>query len=136
MTDAEKRELQVKDKQEVASAAEQTRPGVVFTPDVDIFETETEMTLLADMPGVKADDLTIDLRENVLTLTGVATADDIENEEQLLVEYQTGKYYRQFTLSEIIDQEKIDAQLIDGVLRLKLPKVEKAKPRQITVKVG
>lgn len=136
MTDAQKRELQVKDKQEVASAAEQTRPGVIFTPDVDIFETETEMTLLADMPGVKADDLTIDLRENVLTLTGVATADDIEKEEQLLVEYQTGKYYRQFTLSEIIDQQKIDAQLTDGVLRLKLPKIEKAKPRQITVKVG
>jgi len=133
MTDAEKKELQVKDKQELASAAEQTRPGVVFTPDVDIFETETEMTLLADMPGVKADDLTIDLRENVLTLTGVTSADNNENEDQLLVEYQTGKYYRQFTLSEIIDQEKIDAQLTDGVLRLRLPKVEKATPRQITV---
>ena len=136
MTDAEKKELQVKEKQEVDSSAEQTRPGLVFTPDVDIFETETEMTLLADMPGVKAEDLTIDLRENVLTLTGLASTVQNENEDQLLVEYQTGKYYRQFTLSEIIDQGKIDAQLTDGVLRLSLPKVEKATPRQITVKAG
>jgi HSP20 family molecular chaperone IbpA len=92
--------------------------------------------LLADMPGVGAEDLTIDLRENVLTLTGVASAAQGENENQLAIEYQTGRYYRQFTLSEIIDQDKIDAQIIDGVLRLSLPKVEKATPRKITVKAG
>ena len=136
MTNAERKELQVRDKQELTSPAEQTRPGLVFTPDVDIFETESGLTLLADMPGVRAEDLTIDLRENVLTLTGLATAPDDANEEHLLVEYQTGKYYRQFTLSEIINQEKIDAHLEDGVLQLSLPKVEKATPRQITVKAG
>jgi len=136
MTDTEKKELQVKDKQELTAPAEQTRPGLVFTPDVDIFETDKELILLADMPGVKSEDLTIDLRENVLTLSGVASADHNENEDQLLVEYRTGKYYRQFTLSEIIDQDKIDAKISDGVLRLSLPKVEKATPRQITVKAG
>ena len=85
MTNAERKELQVKDKQELTSPAEQTRPGLVFTPDVDIFETETGLTLMADIPGVRADDLTIDLRENVLTLSGVATAPDYENEDQLVV---------------------------------------------------
>lgn len=133
---ADSKELQVKDKQELTTGAEQTRPGVVFTPDVDIFETETELTLLADMPGVKAEDLTIDLRENVLTLTGMTADVEDKNLEHMLVEYQTGKYYRQFTLSEIVDQDKIDAEMTDGVLRLKLPKVEKATPRQITVKAG
>ena len=136
MTAAEAKELQLKEKQEIASPAEQTRPGLVFTPDVDIFETEKEITLLADIPGVKSDDLSIDLRDNVLTLLGEITPADTSNEEMLLVEYQTGKYYRQFTLSEVIDQNKIDAKLDDGVLRLTLPKVEKETPKKITVKAG
>lgn len=136
MTDTEAKELKVKEKQEVASPAEQTRPGPVFTPDVDIFESEKEITLLADIPGVKSDDLSIDLRDNVLTLLGDVSAPDTSKEEDLLVEYGTGKYYRQFTLSEVIDQSKINANLKNGVLRLTLPKVEKAAPRKITVNAG
>jgi HSP20 family molecular chaperone IbpA len=136
MTDEESKALKVKEKQEVTTPAEQTRPGLVFTPDVDIFETDKEITLLADMPGVKPDDLDIDLRENILTLTGESSPQQGPDEESLLSEYETGKYYRQFTLSEIIDQEKIDAQLNEGVLRLILPKVEKAAPRRIEVKTG
>jgi HSP20 family molecular chaperone IbpA len=136
MTDAEKKEIQVKDKQEVASAAEQTTPGIVFTPDVDIFETENKITLLADMPGVKSEDLTIDLRENTLTLSGEVAPLQSAEECAVFSEYEVGKYYRQFTLAEVIDQSKIDAQLKDGVLHLSLPKVEKATPRKIAVKAG
>ncbi|MGD2270798.1 MAG: Hsp20/alpha crystallin family protein [Desulfobacterales bacterium] len=136
MAEKDEKELQVKEKQEVATPAEQTRPGLVFEPNVDIFETESEITLLADMPGVKADDLTIDLRDNTLTLSGDVPPIDDSNQELIAVEYQTGRYYRQFTLSEVIDQTKIDAKLNDGVLRLTLPKVEKAAPRKITVKAG
>jgi HSP20 family molecular chaperone IbpA len=112
MADTQSKELKVREKQEVTSLAEQTTPGLVFTPAVDIFETEKDITLLADMPGVKSDDLTI------------------------LVEYETGRYYRQFTLGELINQENIDAKLNDGVLRLTLPKVEKATPKKITVQTG
>lgn len=136
MTDKDRKEIQVKPKQEVSTAAEQTRPGLVFTPNVDIFETERELTLLADLPGVTAENLTIDLRENTLTLIGDVESVGGADEEGLLIEYETGRYHRQFTLSNVVDQSKIDAKLNDGVLRLTLPKVEEAKPRQIKVKTG
>jgi len=136
MTETDSKELKVREKQEVASPAEQTTPGLVFTPAVDIFETEKEITLLADMPGVKADDLGIDLRENTLTLSGNVAPVRAADEELLLGEYEYGRYYRQFTLGEMVDQEKIDASLTDGVLRLSLPKVEKATPRKISVKTS
>jgi len=136
MTDTETKELQAKEKTQVATPAEQTMPGIVFTPAVDIFETDKEITLLADIPGVEAKNLNIDLRDDTLTFTGVIEPFEGPDEEDILIEYEVGSYYRQFTLSEVIDQSKIDAQLNDGVLRLHLPKVEKATPRQITVKTG
>jgi HSP20 family molecular chaperone IbpA len=134
MDDTQRKELKVREKQEVASPAEQTTPGLVFTPAVDIFETQSEITLLADMPGVKADDLTIDLRDNTLTLSADIAPVDNSNEEEILVEYETGRYYRQFTLGEMVNQENIDAKLNEGVLRLTLPKLEKATPKKIAVK--
>jgi HSP20 family molecular chaperone IbpA len=136
MADTQSKELKIREKQEVTSPAEQTAPGLVFTPAVDIFETEKEITLLADMPGVKPDDLTIDLRDNTLTLSADIEPVDDTDVENILVEYETGRYYRQFTLGELINQENIDAKLNDGVLRLTLPKVEKATPKKITVATG
>jgi len=134
MADTDSKSLQVKEKAEVTTPAEQTRPGLVFTPAVDIFETEKEITLLADMPGVTSSDLNIDLRDNVLTLDGDVKAPEGGGETDVIREYRTGKYYRQFTLSQVIDQAKIDAELKDGVLRLGLPKVQAATPRKIVVK--
>lgn len=133
MTDAEIKELKAKEKHEVAAGGEQTRPGAVYTPDVDIFETDKAITLLVDMPGVATDNMTIDLRDDVLTLTGEALSDQKDSESPIVVEYGVGTYRRQFTLSEVIDQKMITASLKDGVLRLVLPKVEKATPRKITV---
>ena len=134
MADTESKALQAKEKAEVTTPAEETRPGLVFTPAVDIFETEKEIALLADMPGVKAGDLNIDLHENVLTLDGEVNAPDGADEVDVIREYRTGKYRRQFTLSQMIDQSKIDAEMKDGVLRLRLPKIEAATPRKIAVK--
>ena len=129
-------ELKIRDKQAVATPAEQTKPGPVFTPNVDIFETETAITLLADMPGVKAADLNIDLRDDTLTLIGDVHPGAGTPGQNVYTEYEVGRYYRQFSLSEVIAQDKIDATLNDGVLRLTLPKVEKATPRRIAVQVG
>ncbi|MEJ2657903.1 MAG: Hsp20/alpha crystallin family protein [Desulfobacterales bacterium] len=136
MTNKDSKEIQVKPKKELASPAEQTQAGAVFTPNVDIFETDQEITLLADLPGVTADNLTIDLRENMLTLVGDVAPLKKDSEENVLIEYETGKFYRQFTLSNVIDQNKIDAILADGVLRLVLPKVKAATPRKIKVQSG
>lgn len=134
---ADTRELQVKEKHEVAPAAEQTRPDlVVFTPNVDIFETESDLTLVADMPGVAPDNISIDLNEGVLSITGDVKPWEAADESDVLIEFEMGKYFRKFTLPETIDQEKIEAKLEDGVLRLRLPKAEKAKPRKIAVTAG
>ena len=134
MTDS--KEIKVREKQELTSPAEQTTPGMVFTPQVDIFETDKEITLLADIPGVKSEKLNIDLRDNILTITGDVEPVEASREEDVLIEYETGRFYRQFTLSEVIDQNKIDAKLGEGVLRLTLPKVEKAAPRRIAIKAA
>ena len=134
MTDS--KEIKVKEKQEVTTPAEQTIPGLVFTPEVDIFETDQAITLLADIPGVKPEKLNIDLRDNTLTIMGDVDRLQAADEELLVMEYETGRYYRQFTLSEVIDQTKIDAKLNLGVLRLRLPKVAKAAPRKIAITTG
>ena len=136
MTSTDNQDLTVRDKTAPGRSAEQTRPGAVFTPDVDIFETDREITLLADIPGVKPDNLSIDLRDDILTIAGETDSSRKKGLVDIIAEWESGKYYRQFTLSEMIDQGKIDAKLIDGVLRLTLPKVARAAPRRITVKTG
>jgi HSP20 family protein len=133
MATTDSKELKVLNKQEMAVPAEQTKPGLVFTPNVDIYDTENAIHLVADMPGVEPANLTIDLRDDVLTFTGDISPGGNANESVIYTEYQTGRFYRQFSLSEVIDQSKIDAKLNDGVLSLVLPKVEKATPRKITV---
>jgi len=118
----------------VAPVPEHTRPGLVFAPAVDIFESDSSITVLAELPGVKAEDLKIDLRENVLTLTATLTTPEAGAEVNVLKEYESGGFFRQFTLGETIEQSKIDAKLTDGVLRLELPKLERARPRQIPIR--
>ncbi len=129
----ETRALQAREKMEVAEPAEHTVAGPIFTPAVDILETDPEILILADMPGVKVEDLQIDLRDNVLSLLGDVKRPEGPDEVDVFREYQTGRYLRQFTLSQVIDQNKIEANLKDGVLSLRLPKVEAATPRKITI---
>jgi HSP20 family molecular chaperone IbpA len=130
------RDIQSVEKGNQLAVPEQTRPGPIYLPAVDIFEDDNRIAVLADMPGVKASDLKVDLRENVLTLSGHVTSPESSGQTSVLREFESGTYFRQFTLSEVIDQSKIDAKLTDGVLRLELPKLERAKPRQITVKTN
>jgi len=128
--------IQKPDSSGVPAVPEITHAGPVYTPAVDIFETDSAITVLADMPGVEPSNLTIDLRESVLTLVGRVTSPETTKESVVLREHTSGTFMRQFTLAETIDQASIDAKLTDGVLRLELPKVEKVKPRQIAVRAN
>lgn len=127
-------EMELKEKKEIKKeAGEGTRPGPVFVPAVDILENEKELIVLADMPGVDSKNVDIDLRDNQLTIIG--RIDEIEDEKEvsLYKEFHWGDYFRLFTLSDVIDQGKITAKMDKGVLRLVLPKAEKAKPQKIKV---
>jgi HSP20 family molecular chaperone IbpA len=130
-------EIERKEKKEVKKeAGEGTRPGPVFIPAVDILENEKELVVLADMPGVESKNVDIDLRDNQLTLMGRVEPIEGEKEISLHKEFNWGDYFRQFTLSDVIDQSKIAAKMENGVLRLTLPKVEKPKPQKIKVVEG
>ncbi|MDT7043366.1 Hsp20/alpha crystallin family protein [Candidatus Nitronereus thalassa] len=129
-------EIQAREKQAIKTPSEPTTTGPVFSPSVDIFEDDQVLTLVADMPGVPKENLTIDLRDDVLTVTGSPSVSMPNEETLILQEFEIGKYFRQFTLSEVINQEKIEAKLSNGVLRLILPKVGPAQPKKIQVKEG
>jgi HSP20 family protein len=129
-------DIQARDKREVKADTEQIVPGRVYSPSVDIFEDHEALTIVADMPGVPSENVTIDLRDDVLSLTGIPSVAVPEQEEYILQKYDTGKYFRQFTLSEVVDQANIKANLSHGVLRVTLPKVGPAKPRRIEIAKG
>jgi HSP20 family molecular chaperone IbpA len=124
------------DRSEVNRRPERTRDRRVFLPLTDIYETEDNIILLADMPGVGSTDLDVTLESRVLTVTG-RTADYAPSGFSLVhAEYGAGDYERVFTLSDEINREAIEAKLENGVLRLKLPKVEAAKARRIAIAAG
>jgi HSP20 family protein len=123
-------------KQEVAPAeGEFTREGVYFSPAVDIYATEKELVLVADMPGVGLENIEIDLRDNTLSIMGKVLPESGEW-HALLTEYRSGNYFRSFRITEVVDQGKISASISDGVLKVVLPKVEKAVPRKVPVAAG
>ena len=128
------KEIELKEKKELKpTAGEGTRPGPLFIPAVDILEDPTGITMVADMPGVDGKNVDIDLKDNQLTITGRIEPVEGEKEVSLYKEFLYGDYIRQFTLSYVIDQNKITAKMEDGVLRLILPKGEKMKPQKIKV---
>jgi len=128
-------ELEAKPKQKV-ERRETTRPGTYFQPPVDILETPEELVVVADMPGVPSDGVDVDLNGDELTIEGRVARDDYEGLKPLYVEYGVGGYYRTFTLGEMIDREGIKAQLKNGVLVLRLPKAQAARPRRIAVEAA
>ena len=130
------KEMQVREKQEVQQAGEPTKPERYFVPAVDIYETDEAVTVLADMPGVAKEGVEVRLEDDTLIIKGTKSANGGDGERVLLREFESGHYLRRFTIAEIIDQAKIEATMADGVLTLKLPKVEPAKPRKIAVQGG
>ena len=113
--------------------AERTRGGTYFQPRVDIFETENELTLYADVPGVKADDVELRYERGELVLQARPDRRE-QNGLTLLREYEEGDYFRVFQIHESIDSAKIEAECKNGVLTVHLPKAEAVRPRQVQVK--
>ncbi len=108
--------------------------GLTYTPRVDILETEDELVLLADLPGVKEGDVDIRFENGELTLHARRAPSKMTG--TVLWENEAGDFFRAFRISEQIDSGKISAEMKNGVLTLHLPKVEAAKPRKITVRGG
>ena len=111
--------------------AEEAR-AVTLTPRVDVFETEDGFQVIADLPGVTSEDVDIRFENGELTVHGRRTAGHPKKEAGW--EYEATTYFRSFRLSDEIAADRIVAELKNGVLTLKLPKVEAVKPQRIAVK--
>ena len=131
------KELQTQQKREIQQDGEPTKPMKQFIPAVDIYEDDNSVTLLAEMPGISKSGVEVKLDDGSLSIMG-SIPDDTEmaGKTVLLQEFETGNYIRKFTVSETIDQDKIEAVMADGILKLVLPKIQPAKPKKIEIKTG
>ena len=130
-------ELATKDTRDVADTnGDANRRAMAFTPAVDIFEHDETTVIVADMPGVSPDDVDVTLERQVLTLRGKVHPYTPKGYRRLSSEYREGDYVRIFTLSDEIDQAKINAEFKNGVLRLELPRSAETKPKKISVKAA
>lgn len=135
----ESKELQTQEveKEEITTnGAERTRARKAYVPRADIFETDNEVIVVADMPGVDEKSVDITLEKNVLSINGYVEWAQPENYSLAYAEYEVGDYFRRFTLSDEVDQDNIQATVKNGVLRLHLPKAGPAQARKITVKAA
>lgn len=126
-------------KPELAPATESAAtavPRLLFNPPIDIYETPDGLVLYADLPGVTADGLDLQVQDNKLTLFGRIQPVDALPLAVIHQEYQIGDFLRSFILSDEVDHERIQAKLANGVLRVDLPRAARAKPRRIEVSPG
>jgi HSP20 family protein len=130
----DQQELQVQQKREVEKKPESTIPARRFLPVTDIFETSDALKVILEMPGVDKESVDVRVENDVLTIEGQVDFTKYQGLTPLYTEYNVGNYARSFELSSKIDQERIGAELKDGVITLILPKAEKARPRKITVR--
>ena len=118
------------------SALEHEAFNQAWVPAVDIYETDThEVVIKAELPDVKKEDIGISVENNVLTLTGERKPEQSKREQFQRIERRFGSFSRSFTLPTSVDAGQIAASYKDGVLTIRLPRREEAKPRQITVNV-
>jgi len=107
-----------------------------WVPAVDIFETNEAIVLKAELPGITSQDISVEVKDNTLTLKGEKKFEkEVKEENYHRVERSYGSFQRAFTLPGTIHQEKVKAKFKDGILEITLPKVEEAKPKQIKVEI-
>ena len=120
-------------KESDVSCVECTHEGRMYVPNVDIIENQEELHLLADVPGATAEDIDIRLNQGELSIHARIPNRQSDQTRFLAAEYGVGDYFRTFAVGEDIDNQAISATVNGGVLTLRLPKIERAKPRKIAV---
>jgi HSP20 family molecular chaperone IbpA len=130
---ATQQEVQVQQKREVENDRESTVPARGYVPVTDIFETDQALTVVLEMPGVDKGSVDVHVENDLLSIEGQVDLSKYRGLAPLYIEYNVGHYARSFRLSSKIDQDRITAELKDGVMTVTLPKAEKAKPRRINV---
>jgi HSP20 family protein len=131
---ATEHEVQVQEKRELQKKDESTIPARTFVPTTDIYETDQVLTVVMEMPGVDKANLDVNVENDVLSVAGRIDFSKYEKLQPIYTEYNIGHYRRSFSLEpNRVDQEKIRAEMKDGVLTLTLPKAERAKPRRIMI---
>ncbi len=127
-------ELQVQKKRELENKEETTIPARIFVPVADIYEAENALMVVLEMPGVEKSNVAVHVEDGVLNVEGRLDLAKYQGLQPLYTEYNIGHYSRSFRLSSKIDQNQIAAEMKDGTLSLRLPKIEEAKPRAIQIK--
>ena len=126
-------ELQVQQKREIEKNQESTVPARSFMPAADIFEADSALTVVLEMPGVDKTNVDVTVEDDLLTVEGRLDFSKYEGMQPVYSEYNIGNYRRSFSLSNKIDQAKISADVSDGVLTVTLPKAEAAKAKRIAI---
>lgn len=116
--------------------SERIRERATFIPRTDIFETEEDIVLVIDMPGVSEGSIDITLEKDTLTITGISVVEAPEDHTLAFSEYRVGDYERNFRVTDQIDKENIQAVYKDGILRLTLPKADEVKIKKINIKTS
>jgi HSP20 family protein len=116
------------------TAPNRTAPSLL--PAVDIAEDASRITISADLPGVDRSDVTLGVDGRTLTIEAPLTLGEANDLVSVYAEVRANRYRRQFELSSELDTTAIEATLVDGVLTVNIPKLERAKPRRVEVRVG
>lgn len=133
---AENKSMEVQEQEMLDEETERTRDCSCFIPRTDIFEYNDTIVLVLDMPGIHENAIDITLEKDILEVKGYAQVEEYEGMTLVNSEYEPGDYERKFRVSDSIDRENIEASYENGVLRLKLPKAERAKTKKIAVKTN
>lgn len=108
-----------------------------WSPSVDIRETKDDIIVEAELPGIKQDDVSVSITDNVLTIKGEKKQEkEVKEEQYHRIERSYGAFQRSFTLPTVVQADKAKATFKDGVLKVVIPKAEEAKPKEIKIEVG
>jgi HSP20 family protein len=119
-----------------ADDEEDLSAGAVWRPYADIFETDSGVTILMDLPGVEKEDVSVEVKENILSITGSRTCEAaVDDNQYYRRERSTGSFKRSFGMRGAVAPDKIRASFKNGVLRIELEKPLEEKPRQVSVKI-